>query len=186
LKHHAGFYYHVYNRGANRESIFALEDNYLFLLRRIKQYLPDYELSIIAYCLMPNHYHFLLRAEQDNALSPFVQRVFNSYSQAFNRQQHRSGTLFEGRAKNKIIDKDSYLIHIVRYIHMNPVQAGLVRNPEDWPYSNYREWIGLRSGTLYDPEFIKELFSRPQEYQSFVQSEIPPALRDQLVEYYFE
>jgi len=186
LKHFAGHYYHVYNRGVNREDIFRSEDNYLFLLHRIKRFLPDYALSIIAYCLMPNHYHLLIRVEQDNALSPFVQRIFNSYTQAFNRQQQRSGTLFESRAKSKIINVNSYLIHIARYIHMNPVQAGLVRDPEDWLYSNYREWVGLRAGTLYDPEFVKEMFSSPQEYQSFVRSEIPRSLKDELIEYYFE
>ncbi len=92
--HLAGYYYHVYNRGCNRQPIFANAGNYLFLLRRAKSFLVDYPLSVIAYCLMPNHYHFLLRPEEDGALSRFIQRLFNSYTQAFNKQQGRSGTLF--------------------------------------------------------------------------------------------
>ena len=127
--HLAGHYYHTYNRGCNREPIFANDGNYRFLLRRAKLFLADYPLSVIAYCLMPNHYHFLLRPEDDEALSPFLQRLFNSYTQAFNKQQHRSGTLFEGRAKSVPVDSDQYVLYLCRYIHLNPVKAGLVADP---------------------------------------------------------
>lgn len=92
--HLAYHYYHVYNRGCNREQIFANDNNYLFLLQRAKSFLPDYSLKVVAYCLMPNHYHFLLHPQEDGVLSRFIQRLFNSYTQAFNKQQKRSGTLF--------------------------------------------------------------------------------------------
>jgi len=85
--HLAGHYYHVYNRGCNRERIFANDANYVFLLRRAKSFLVDYPLSVIAYCLMPHPYHFLLRPEADGTLSRFIQRLFNRHTQAFNRQQ---------------------------------------------------------------------------------------------------
>ena len=129
--HIAGHYYHVYNRGVNRQLIFANDDNYGFLLLRAKSYLRDYALSVIAYCLMPNHYHFLLRPEGDEALSRFIQRLFNSCSQAFNRQQGRSGTLFEGRAKSILVDEERYILHLCRYIHWNPVRAQLVEHPSN-------------------------------------------------------
>ena len=135
----AGHYYHVYNRGCNRERIFANDGNYAFLLQRAKVVLKDLPLSVISYCLMPNHYHFLLRPEEDDALPRFIQRLFNSYTQAFNKQQRRSGTLFEGRAKSKFVDNDEYVVHLCRYIHLNPVRAGLVSNPSEWAYSNYLE-----------------------------------------------
>ncbi len=186
MDHYEGQYYHVFNRGANREPIFACQENYIFLLRQIKHFLPDHPLTMIAYCLMPNHYHFLIRVENDNALSPFIQRLFNSYSQAYNRQQNRSGTLFEGRVKSKLVERDGYLIHIARYIHLNPVQAGLVENPEDWPYSNYREWIGLRKGALFDSEFVYEIFSSSKDYRVFVRSEVPSTIQKKLVDYYLE
>ena len=114
MKHISGQYYHIYNRGVEKRNIFASDENYRFLLRRIKEFLPEYSLTFIAYCLMPTHYHFLIRAEEDGSVSPFIQRIFNSYTQAFNKQQNRSGTLFEGRAKSKIIDETSYLFHIAR------------------------------------------------------------------------
>ena len=184
--HIAGQYYHVVNRGVNRQPIFSDKDNYDFLLRRIRKFLPDYGLTFIAYCLMPNHYHFLIRVEKDDELSPFIQRLFNSYTQAYNRQQKRSGTLFGGRAKSKLVPEDKYLLHLVRYIHLNPVHAGLVENPGDWSYSNYLLWTGQRQGTLYDPDLVIELFSDPVEYEEFVISEIPPNLERRLRKYTFE
>ena len=186
MQHFSGLYYHIYNRGTNREPIFTCEENYLFLLRQIKHFLPYYHLAFIAYCLMPNHYHFLIRVEADGELSPFIQRLFNSYTQAFNRQHHRSGTLFEGRAKSKLIDEDSYVVHLVRYIHLNPVQAGLVKQAKDWPFSNYQEWIGQRPGTLYDPGFVKDNFPTPGEYENFVVSELSVTLEKALAAYYLD
>lgn len=186
MKHYADQYYHVFNRGVNRQQIFTNDENYSFLLRQIKRFLPDYALTFIAYCLMPNHYHFLIRLDADDQLSPFLQRLFSSYTQAFNRQQNRSGTLFEGRAKSKHIGEDKYLLHLTRYIHLNPVAAGLVKQPEDWPYSNYREWIGTRSGTLFDPEFIYDNFPGIAEYDVFVLSEIDEDVKRNVSRYYLD
>ena len=186
MKHYAGKYYHVYNRGTNRQPIFASDENYHFLLRRVNQFLPLYPLQIIAYALMPNHYHFLIGVNEDGALAPFFQRLFNSYSQAFNRQQNRTGTLFEGRAKSILVDDSSYVYAITRYIHLNPVVAGLVGNPEDWQFSNYLEWIGVRTGGLFDSRFRNSFFSSPEEYRQFVVSDIPYALERKLLKYYFD
>ena len=184
--HLAGHYYHVYNRGCNRERIFANDDNYLFLLRRAKSFLAGYPLSVIAYCLMPNHYHFLLRPEEDSALSPFIQRLFNSYTQAFNKQQGRSGTLFEGRAKSILVDTDEYVLHLCRYIHLNPVRAGLVTHPGEWPYSNYLEWVEQRGGTLADRAFVRQYFPTPADYETFVMNEVDPLLEQKLQVYYLD
>jgi putative transposase len=184
--HLAGHYYHVYNRGCNRQPIFANAGNYLFLLRRAKSYLTDAPLSVIAYCLMPNHYHFLLRPEQDDALSPFIQRLFNSYTQAFNKQQGRSGTLFEGRAQSIPVDTEQYVIHLCRYIHLNPVKADLVSHPADWPYSNYLEWVGRRDGALVDRQFVQQYFPTAADYEAFVMGEIEPSLEQKLLAYYLD
>jgi REP element-mobilizing transposase RayT len=186
MKYIAGHYYHIYNRGVGKQIIFFREENYLFLLRRIAKYLPFYPISLIAYCLMPNHYHMLIFAKQDGAPAQFIQRVFNSYTQAFNLQQERSGTLFEGRAKSKLISENEYLFQITRYIHLNPVRAGLVSKPEDWIFSNYREFIGMRKGILFDKEFLDTQFGSPQEYRSFVETEIPSGIERQLGKYYFD
>ena len=91
-----GGYYHLYNRGANRDLIFFNADNYVYCLRLIHKYLSNYDLSLIVYCLMPNHYHFVIRQESEGGISEFIRDVFNTYTQAVNRQQHRKGTLFQG------------------------------------------------------------------------------------------
>lgn len=163
-----GQYYHLYNRGAGKGKIFFNAGNYLYLLRLVKEYAPKFGVAVIAYCLMPNHYHFLFRQETEVLLSKFMQVVFNAYVQALNIQQGRTGTLFEGRFKHKRVDQWEYLMALCRYIHRNPVKAGLVTKPEDWAYSNYREWIGLRDGALVDREFVQDHFSSADEYVQFV------------------
>ncbi len=187
MKHFAGQYYHVYNRGANRQPIFAKDENYYFLLRRAREFLPSYLIRIVAYVLMPNHYHFLVGVDRDGALAPFLQRLFNSYSQAFNLQQNRSGTLFEGRAKSVLVDNSSYVYALVRYIHLNPVVARLVQDPADWQFSNYQQWIGVRNDELlFDHNFRDSFFSSPYQYQQFVLSDIPDAVERKIRKYYFD
>ncbi len=163
-----GHYYHIYNRGAGTNLIFLIETNYRYLLNLIQKYRHKYRVTLIAYCLMPNHYHFLLRQDTERPISDFVRTLFNAYVQAVNKQQNRSGTLFEGRFKHIWINREEYLVHLCRYIHLNPVKAGLVKSPEKWDYSNYLEWINERSGTLVDQTFIDKRFPNRSEYQSFV------------------
>jgi len=163
-----GCYYHIYNRGAGGERIFFTPDNYKHCLRLVKRYMRPHQVTVIAYCLMPNHYHFLLRQDGEMPLSRFIGTLFNAYVQAVNKQRGRKGTLFEGRFKHVLIDREEYLVHLCRYIHVNPVKARLVARPEDWPFSNYLEWVGKRGGTLKDETFIRSYFSTPQEYEAFV------------------
>ncbi len=186
MAHKAGQYYHVYNRGCNHERIFVSDDNYRYLLSQAKKFLADSLIGVTAYCLMPNHYHFLLYTESDNAIGRFIQRLFNSYTQAFNRQQSRSGTLFEGRAKSILVDNETYAIHLCRYIHLNPVAACLVDQPAAWPYSNYLEWIGKRSGTLIDREFVREYFPQPNGYEQFVTATADEAIAITMQKYYID
>lgn len=177
-----GQYYHIYNRGVNRELIFRNPDNYLFLLQRVKEYSSRFEIANIAYCLMPNHYHFLLRQDGIQPVGVFVQRTFNSYTKAFNKAFQRTGTLFEGPFKSVSVNKDNYLIHLCRYIHRNPLDAGLVSDLADWPYSNYLEWVGKRSGTIFDAEFAQEHFADAADYQKFVLEYFPSRDMDQIVQ----
>jgi len=163
-----GQYYHIYNRGVGQEPIFQEAENYRFLLRRVKKYASALDIAVIAYCLMPNHYHFLLRQDGQEPVGRLPQRVFNSYTKAFNKRYDRTGTLFEGPFRAIHVDRDSYLVHLCRYIHANPVKHGLVPDLEQWPYSNYPEWIGLRNGTLVDPDFVHEHFPVAESYRRFV------------------
>lgn len=182
-----GYIYHIYNRGCNKENIFFNEENYLYLLKKIKKTYIKYGARILAYCLMPNHYHFLVRQETERPLSDWIQMLFNGYVQAINKQRGRSGTLFEGTAQHIMVDKDAYLVHLIRYIHYNPVEAHLVSRSEEWKYSNYLEWIGLRNGTLVDREFIRCYFQHPDEYREFMENyAIEKKLADEVQKYFLE
>ena len=164
----AGQYYHVYNRAVQGGLLFFNPGNYEYCLRLVKRHCPEHGATVIAYCLMPNHYHFLLRQESEEPLSRLVNVLFNAYVQAVNRQQVRRGTLFEGRFRHVWVDREEYVTHLCRYIHLNPVKANLVAQPQDWPYSNYQEWIGERSGTLKDEQFIRDRFPTAEAYRRFV------------------
>jgi len=161
-------YYHAYNRGTGQGLIFFNSGNYEHCLRLVKRYHRQYGVTLIAYCLMPNHYHFLLRQETEQPLSSFINVLFNAYVQAVNRQQNRKGTLFEGRFRHVWVDREEYLAHLCRYVHLNPVKANLVSHPEEWPYSNYLEWIGRRACALKDETFIRERFPTSEAYRQFV------------------
>ena len=163
-----GSYYHIYNRGARGKSIFREKTNYLFVLNKMRHYSKVLNLTFISYSLMPTHYHFCLRQEGDKPAGLLPQRVFNSYTKAYNKRYQQSGTLFEGRYHAKYIDTDRYLLHLCRYIHANPVKDGLVGGLDDWDYSNYHEWVGTRQGKLFDPDFVSSYFDTPQDYKNFV------------------
>lgn len=125
---------------------------------------------MIAYCLMPNHYHFLIRQNGDVSVSITMQVIFNSYTKAFNRRHNHSGTLFSGRFKSKSIESEEQLLQTCRYIHQNPMKGEipLVKDLSEWPYSNYLEWIGKRNGNLVDRQFVWTYFKNGEEYQDFV------------------
>ena len=181
-----GNYYHIYNRGCNKEPIFRSSENYFYLLRLLKEKLKIADVSPISYSLMPNHYHFLLRQDGDREISKMIQSLFNSYTKAFNKRYSRSGTLFEGPFKSICVDDEAYLIHLCRYIHRNPLEAGLVRSIEEWEFSNYLEWIGRRNGTLVDMDFVGQYFQDGNEYKRFVlEYEPSPRQTDGLDRYLF-
>ena len=164
----AGNYYHLYNRGANRAAIFRERDNYVYVLHKVKQAVLDNHLTIIAYCLLPNHYHFLVRQDAELAAGHLAQEVFNGYSKAYNKRYGHSGTLFEGPYRVNLVDSQRYLLHLCRYIHANPVRHGLVGCLSEWPYSNYPEWTGTRQGELVDRQFIRDCFGSGEAYAQFV------------------
>ncbi len=169
-----GSYYHLYNRGANHQSIFLEDANYVFVLRKMKDYAKQFSIAVISYCLMPNHYHWLVRQDGETSASMFVQRVFNSYGKAFNKRFERTGTLFEGKFEAIHVDETEYLLHLCRYIHTNPIKHGFAYRADEWQFSNYLEWVGKRDGALVDRAFVREYFPNPADYIRFVEEYRPP------------
>ena len=177
-------FYHVYNRGNDKEPIFFEPSNYRFFLKRLAECFPRNEAEIHAYCLLPNHYHILIRLQRDIDFSIRMQRFGISYAKSINKRTGRVGHLFQGRFKAKHVGSTEYLLHLSRYIHFNPVAAGLVKVPEDWQYSSYREYLvdsrNLGQGSCQIPgintrppvttEFIHSHFATVDDYRSFVES----------------
>ena len=165
-----GQFYHFYNRGAHRVSIFLEAENYLFVLRKLKHYCGELTLTSIAYCLMPNHYHFLIRQDGETSAGLLPQRIFNSYTKAYNKRYEHTGTLFEGNYKVVEVKTESHLVSLCRYIHGNPVKHSIVDDLRDWPYSNYLEWIEERPGTLVDRAFVQAYYPTADAYREDVQA----------------
>jgi putative transposase len=160
-------YYHLYNRGNDRQLIFFERENYLHFLRLMRRHLIEQALDVLAYCLMPNHYHLLVRCKTDE-VSGAMQRLSIAYTKAMNRRYKRVGVLFQGQFQAIAVDSAEYLYHLTRYIHLNPVKAGLVADPQDWEFSSFLEYAGLRSGTLPRLDVLQQKFASEAEYQRFL------------------
>lgn len=165
-------YYHVYNRGAGSQPIFYDDQDRLKFLSLFSRYLDDadqinysyekYAVEIIAYCLMGNHFHLLLYQEQDiDAISKFMKSVTTAYSMYFNRKYKRSGHLFQGVFRAARITNQSYLLHITRYIHMNP------RSYLRYRWSSLRCYLGQPHETWLNPERVNSM--SPAAYKQFLQ-----------------
>lgn len=167
---HPGEFYHVYNRGCGRQRIFFSPKNYRFFLGRLMEVMEEECVDLIAWCLMPNHYHLLVRP-QGEGLSSAVQRLGLSYSKAINSQRERSGTLFEGPFQAVHVDCEEYLLYLSRYVHRNPVEAGLAGACWEWEFSSYRSYLDRAADSFERKEVILAEFGTVEEYKRFVESE---------------
>ena len=183
----ANEYYHVYNRGSEKRTIFQSPRDYNNFLQRVKENSQKFSAEILCYCLMPNHYHFLIRQNTDLSIAKFMNAIQLGYAKYFNTKYERVGPLFQGRFKAKLIGTDEYLLHLSAYIHRNPIadtrDSG---NPEDsrnlikrlhvYPYSSYREYLRMVTVKVSKPNTVLEYFSKTNPrltYQSFVEGFIP-------------
>ena len=128
--------------------------------------------KIIAYCLMPTHIHLILKQLKPNGISIFMQKISNSYSHYFNIKTKRRGPLWESRFKNILVKTDEYLLHLTRYLHLNPVTAHLVKKPEDWEFSSYKEFLKRVGEEEKVCSYSDLLRITPKNYRKFVNSRI--------------
>jgi putative transposase len=165
----AGYPHHVVERGNNRERVFENQTDYGKYLSLLSKYSEEKEVAVLAYCLMQNHIHLLLRPSGEETLAKMMQGVTLCYTKYFNGENGRTGRLWECRYYSTVIDEDSYLWTVTKYIESNPVRAGIVKKPEDYPYSSARAHIlGNKDPILQEPLFdAGEL----EEYRRFVRLE---------------
>lgn len=132
----------------------------------------DNLVNIIAYCLMPTHLHLILKQTQENGISRFMNKILNSYSHYLNIKTKRRGPLWESRFKSILVEDENQLLHLTRYIHLNPVTAYLAKTPQDWDFSSYADYLGLSTINNKLCNFSDILDIKPLNYRDFVESRI--------------
>lgn len=205
----SGGYYHAYNRGVEKREIFLDDQDHRVFLSFLKAYLSPQldpkivlehplakmtgsrpvrirplrsfaeEVSLLAYCLMPNHFHLLLHQIEADSMARFLQALCTSYSMYFNKRYKRIGTLFQGPYKAAYVDSDSYLLHVSRYIHLNPLELTRSRpvTMREYSYSSYPYYLRLKQAAWLHPERVLNYFRSAQRkdyrdilsYESFVE-----------------
>ncbi|MBU1147734.1 MAG: transposase [Candidatus Omnitrophica bacterium] len=133
--------YHITSRGNQKQKTFIEDEDFQYYLAKLRKYKCQYEFSLYAHCLMPNHPHLLGEIKNPKDLSSFMHALTRSYTAYFNKKYKKVGHLWQGRFRSRIVTKDEYLINCINYIELNPVRAELVKSPMDWPYSSYRERV---------------------------------------------
>ena len=169
--------YHIYNQGNNRERIFYSRENNIHFLRKLRKVVLPY-CEVLAYCFMPNHFHFLIYTTKESvqevqvgnlkatALSNGFRTLLSSYTLAINKQEGQSGSLLRQRTKTKLIEGDSSTCF--HYIHQNPLRAGLVGKMEDWEFSSFADYAGKRNGSLCNQALAYQLVGVSQESLSVI------------------
>lgn len=155
-KLHYGGFYHIYNRGNDGEILFREKRNYRYFLELYTKYVEPVA-KTYAYCLLRNHFHFLVRIKDYTDLELTAKRfkpgrafsnLFSTYTKAFNKSYERTGSLFEKPFHRKLVDNSNYFNHLVVYIHQNPQKHGFVKDFRDWPFSSYRTVLSEQATRL--------------------------------------
>ena len=182
-----GYPHHVIQRGNNRQPIFASSADRQTLLDLLQENAQKFDVAVHAYVLMDNHFHLLLTPQSADGLPQMMQAVGRRYVRYFNDAQKRSGTLWEGRYKSTLIQTERYLLACMAYIDLNPVRAGMVSHPRDFPWSSYAHYTGQRIDKLVTPPALywdlgNTPFAREAAYVDLVQAGISTVQQNALTD----
>ncbi len=185
--------YHIYNRGTEKRRIFENKREHKRFIQTLQYYQLEgpkpkfsnfikYKLfnpdpnkkivEIVSYCLMPNHFHLLLKQLKDGGVSEFIRKISDSYTKYYNIKHERVGALLQGPFKAVLIENDEQLMHVSRYIHLNPIASFLVKNLEDYEWSSYKEYINKESVSICSKNIVRNFFKLPDGYRKFVFDQI--------------
>ena len=187
-----GEFYHVFNRSLEGFPIFKRSGNadifmemmvyytqlsppvrFSYYKRQKDKYKLDLKkrlVTVVAYCLMPNHFHFLLKQENDEGIKVFVQKLANAFSHYYNKKNNRKGPLFESAFKSVLVESEEQLVHLSRYIHLNPVTDYLVESPLDYPLSSCKSFVENSHKLPFDPSVVMAGFKDGKDYWDFLMS----------------
>jgi putative transposase len=183
-----GEIYHVFTRSIAQFTVFRKHEDYrraidllaYYLLADLpvsfSKYIPTQEanlahkkrVQVIAYCVMPTHIHLVVKQLAEDGIRFYMNTVLNSYTQYFNKKYNRKGPLWESRFRRVLVNSDEQLIHLTRYVHLNPVTAALIDRPEAWEYSSYWEYLHGNTEQPRISDWTGLLDIRPEYYQKFV------------------
>jgi putative transposase len=166
-----GEYFHVFDRGVNREQIFFRPEDYAFFVKLVPESMNGIDITLHGYGLMPNHYHFELRQNEPYGMSRFFQRLNFKYALTTNALYGRVGHLFQGDYTPKLIKKPELIPWLNRYIDRNPVKAGLVKKATDWEFSSARELCGIQKAKFIDTSLVWGLVGGPEAYRDFLEGD---------------
>lgn len=207
------YFYHIFNRGIEKRVTFSNRRNYLRMLELLKFYsfkvvplrysrfieLPKDKqqqiylkmvesgklVDIISFCLMPNHFHILLKQLHENGIKIFVSNISNSYTKYFNIKNSRQGPLFQGTFKAVLVEDDNQLIHLVRYIHLNPVSASMINLDELrlYEWCSHKYYLKSNNDELLNKQPIMNFFKTMEGYQSFISDQVEYAKKLELIKH---
>lgn len=191
-------YYHLYNHAVGRDNFFNSDDNYRYFLTKYTQYIHPI-CHTYAYCLLPNHFHFLVQVRSEDVLFDHAQTLypdkkliqtdfsyprfamqqfsnfFNGYTKAYNKLYKRRGALFIDYLRRKRVANERYFLRLIHYIHYNPVHHQFCRDPAEWPYSSYQAVLSHQE-TKVEKETVLDWFGGATAYRAFHQG--PPEIID--------
>ena len=183
-------YYHIYNRGTDKRQIFSDNADYVRFIHYLYGFndnkiipnfsrdieggpasnikLRDLLVEIISFCLMPNHFHLILKQVKDGGITKFMRKLGTGYVMYFNKRNKRSGVLFQGKFKAILIDNDEYLAHLSRYIHINPLEISN-SNLNNYRWSSYLDYVGIKNfPSVINKATINSLFPKEIDYRDFI------------------
>lgn len=175
-----GYVYHIYTHANGKDLIFREEENYKYFLDKLVKYIIPVA-EIYAYCLMPNHFHFLIRFKNLDQISnegehKYLMKQFsnllNGYAKAYNKKYNRKGALFLDFLKRKRVNDEKYLIKLFHYIHNNPVNHGFVEDINDWKYSSYHSYINLAKESKIEKKEMMQYFETIKDFVEYHKSNV--------------
>lgn len=199
-----GEYYHVFNRGVAKMPIYNNVFDYKHFLSTVLYYQIDGPkprfsffrnkpisleknmkiVDIVCYCLMPNHFHFMLRQKRENGITEFVSKVSNSYTKYFNIKNKRVGPLLQGEFRSVYVESNEQLLHLSRYIHLNPLIGYVTKELREYKWSSYPEYLGL-NGSICSKEMVLEQFKSARDYEQFVLDQVEYARQLEVIKHQF-
>ncbi|MCR4280525.1 MAG: transposase [Candidatus Komeilibacteria bacterium] len=160
--------YHIYNRSVDKQTIFRSSYDFNRFYFKIMEYTEKSSLTVLAYCILPNHFHLLLRTTNPRGLATAVGNLCNSYAKYFNCAWERIGHVWQGRYNAKLVDDKEYLQTLLYYVNLNPIKHKLAHKMEDWPWSSHHDYLSGRKYTPRHFEYLRIFTEYAREFPCYL------------------